>query len=171
VTYSESYASASYSAAPYSYAAASYASASYPSASYAASSAAEAAAGNAENAPGPTASSSANNAASTSQVETGGFATFYYQNGNAGACNNYNPDSALIGAIDVSWYGNTGVASPLCGQQVLITNTDNGKQVTITIQDACPTCVNNNCIDLSVAAFDTIADPSTGMVPIKWEFL
>ncbi|EJD02345.1 barwin-like endoglucanase, partial [Fomitiporia mediterranea MF3/22] len=113
----------------------------------------------------PTSSSSGN-------VNTGGFATFYLQNGNQGACGyEVFDDSALIAAIDAQRYGDTGVVSDLCGKMVKITNTDNNKQVTVKIVDACPTCENGNSIDLSTGAFDQIADPSTGIVPISWEFV
>jgi rare lipoprotein A (peptidoglycan hydrolase) len=72
--------------------------------------------------------------------------------------------------MDQARYGNAGNASPLCGKQVIITNTQNGKTVTVTVADDCPTCSNSNSIDLSVAAFKTIADESEGVVPISWVF-
>ena len=68
---------------------------------------------------------------------------------------------------DIARYGNTGVKSPLCGRKATITNTDNGKSVTITMADACPTCGGSNDWDLSVAAFKAIADEATGIVPSK----
>jgi hypothetical protein len=104
-------------------------------------------------------------------VQTGGFATFFYQNGVAGACGTVHPDSALIAAIDGQRYGNLGAKSQLCGQQVKITNTKNNKSVTVTIADACPTCVNSNSIDLSTGAFQQIATLDEGMVPITWSFV
>jgi hypothetical protein len=110
-------------------------------------------------------------APSDSSEVTGGFATFCYQNGVAGACGTVHPDSALIAAIDADRYGDTSQVSPLCGQQVLITNPANGKSVTVTIADACPTCDNSNSIDLSTGAFDQIADESQGIVPIVWNFV
>jgi rare lipoprotein A (peptidoglycan hydrolase) len=58
----------------------------------------------------------------------------------------------------------------LCGKSVRITNTDNGKTVTALVADMCPTCVNGNSIDLSRAAFRSIADEATGIVPISWTF-
>jgi hypothetical protein len=109
--------------------------------------------------------------APNTSVNTGGFATFYYQNGNAGACGAFHSDNDLIAAIDGRRYGNLGARSSLCGKQVRITNTKNNKSVVVTIADACPTCVNSNSIDLSVAAFKSIADLSQGLVPISWSFL
>jgi hypothetical protein len=38
----------------------------------------------------------------SSSWQTGGFATYFYQNGNAGACGKKNPDSAKIAAIGTS---------------------------------------------------------------------
>ncbi|KAG1735268.1 uncharacterized protein EDB91DRAFT_1037187, partial [Suillus paluster] len=54
-----------------------------------------------------------------------------------------------------------GNSSPLCGKQVQITNLSNGKTVTVTVADDCPTCANSESIDLSVAAFEAISDLST----------
>jgi expansin (peptidoglycan-binding protein) len=59
----------------------------------------------------------------------------------------------------------------LCGKKVFITNTQNGKSVTVTVADECPTCNNANSIDLSHGAFGMIADYYQGEVPIKWEFV
>lgn len=107
----------------------------------------------------------------SSSVNTGGFATFFYQNGVAGACGTVHKDTDLIAAIDGDRYGNLGERSSLCGKQVSITNTKNNKSVTVTIADACPTCDNGNSIDLSTAAFQKIATLDEGLVPITWEFI
>jgi hypothetical protein len=108
-----------------------------------------------------------------SGLNTGGIATFFYQNGNAGACGHVNPDSALICAIDQDRYGNSGNESPLCGKQVQITNENNGKTLTVTVADDCPTCDNANSIDLSVGAFKALSDDNLGegTFPIQWKFL
>lgn len=66
---------------------------------------------------------------------------------------------------DSQRYGNSGNASPLCGKKVHITNQQNGKSVTVTVADDCPTCLNSDSIDLSQGAFDSIADEATGIVP------
>jgi hypothetical protein len=105
------------------------------------------------------------------QTFTDGFATFYYQGGVAGACGDKHSDNDLIAAMDTRRYGFTGKKSDLCGQKVQITNPKNGKSVTVTIADACPTCENKNSIDLSVKAFNSIATPAEGMVNIHWKFL
>ncbi|KAI0082641.1 barwin-like endoglucanase [Panus rudis PR-1116 ss-1] len=120
-------------------------------------------------APTPKASSPA--PASDSQIFSGGFATYFFQNGVAGACGTVHSDSDLIAAIDQDRYGNSGVKSSLCGKQVRITNANNGKSVTVTIADDCPTCKNGNSIDLSHGAFLKIATEAEGMVPIKWSFI
>lgn len=111
------------------------------------------------------------NTGNTGDVNTGGFATFYYQNGNAGACGDYHSDYDLIAAIDISRYGNTGSKSYLCGQRVHIKNNNNGNTVDVVIADVCPTCVNGNSIDLSLGAFQALASTSDGMVPIDWSFV
>ena len=54
-----------------------------------------------------------------------------------------------------------------CGQQVQITNLNNGQTVTVTVADECPTCDNAESIDLSVAAFQALDDLSVGTFPSK----
>jgi expansin (peptidoglycan-binding protein) len=93
------------------------------------------------------------------------------QGGAAGACGNFNPDSAHIAALQTAMYGNLGAVSSHCGQQIKITNTQNGKTVIATVADACPTCVSSTSVDLSYGAFTEIATVEEGMVPITWEFL
>ncbi|KAI0027919.1 RlpA-like double-psi beta-barrel-protein domain-containing protein-containing protein, partial [Vararia minispora EC-137] len=93
--------------------------------------------------------------------------TFYFQGGGIGSCGQANPDSALIVAVQAQRYNPS-----LCGRTVQVTNTQNGRSVTATVADRCPTCQNNpNSLDLSQAAFDAIADETQGVVPIQWQFL
>jgi hypothetical protein len=123
-----------------------------------------------------------------SNVNTGGVATFFFQNGVAGACGRVHKDTDLICAmgqahspythilplipyLDAARYGNAGNSSPLCGKQVQITNQKNGHTVTVTVADDCPTCNNGNSIDLSKSAFQQLADLSEGEVPIAWKFV
>ncbi|KAK4689890.1 hypothetical protein P7C73_g171, partial [Tremellales sp. Uapishka_1] len=124
-------------------------------------------------APTTTSSSEAatSTAASSSDAQTGGFATFFYQGGNAGACGTVHSDSDKIIAIDAAgWWSDyeSNDSSAYCGKYITITNTDNGKTVTAMVADVCPTCDTNNSLDLSVGAFTAIADESSGEVPITW---
>ncbi|KAG8730690.1 hypothetical protein FRC11_006089 [Ceratobasidium sp. 423] len=97
-------------------------------------------------------------------------ATFFEQGGKAGACGDFHSDSDAVVALDYRRYGALDKKSSDCGRTVVITNTKNGKQVTAIVADACPTCQNDNCLDLSHGAFDQIATREEGMVPIKWHF-
>jgi len=108
---------------------------------------------------------------SSGGTNTGGVATYFTQNGNAGACGSVHKDSDFICAIDQVRYGSSNQKSPLCGKQVRITNTLNGKSVVCTIADDCPTCMNHNSIDLSVGAFTQIATEAQGEVSIEWVFI
>jgi len=103
-------------------------------------------------------------------VQHGGVATFFTQNGVAGACGTVHKDSDIVCAIDQARYGNSGEKSPLCGKSVHIVNTKNQKSVTCVIADDCPTCLNSDSIDMSVAAFTQIATEAEGEVPIAWSF-
>ncbi|RDB21115.1 Papain inhibitor [Hypsizygus marmoreus] len=119
--------------------------------------------------PSPT-STPKSQVASTSG-NSGGFATYFYQNGVAGACGTVHKDTDLIAAMDGRRYGNLNVKSALCGKKVKITNPKNNKSVTVTIADACPTCENSNSIDLSEGAFKQIATLDQGLVGINWSFI
>ncbi|THU82740.1 barwin-like endoglucanase [Dendrothele bispora CBS 962.96] len=116
-------------------------------------------------------SSSSSSTNDLSSLVTGGFGTYYYQNGVAGACGTVHSDNDLIVAMDVAQYGYTGQKSNLCGKKVQIFNNKNNKSVTCTIADACPTCNNGNSIDMSVAAFQQVADLSEGLISISWKLL
>lgn len=104
-------------------------------------------------------------------VYSGGYATYFYQEGNPGACGTVHKDGDMIAAIDIYRYGNTGVKSSQCNKKVKITNTHNHKSVTVTIADACPGCPNGNSMDLSEGAFEKIADLSEGIVAISWVYV
>jgi len=114
----------------------------------------------------------ASSSSSGGYSKTGGFATYFYQNGNAGACGQYHSDSDYGIAIDSNgyWGQDFSQGSDLCGKVINIKNVNNGKTVTATVWDVCPTCNNGNSLDLSVGAFNAIASESEGMVPISWSF-
>ncbi|KAJ3850358.1 barwin-like endoglucanase [Lentinula lateritia] len=107
----------------------------------------------------------------TREVFTGGNATYFLQNGVAGACGTVHSDSDFIAAMDQTRYGDSGDVSPLCGKYVKITNILNQKTVTVQVADDCPTCNNENSIDLSQGAFTQIATIDEGEVPITWEYV
>ncbi|KAG8949700.1 hypothetical protein FRC00_008022 [Tulasnella sp. 408] len=113
--------------------------------------------------------------ATTTKASSGsthtGKGTWYTQNGVAGACGKKNPDSALIGAMNFQLYGNVDKVSSVCGKKVLITNKKNGKQVTVTMADACPSCKGKGDIDLSTGAFKKLDALSTGLIDIEWVYV
>merc|ERR1712093_381191 len=111
----------------------------------------------------PTSTSSASSSSYT------GTATWYMQNGNAGACGNYNPDSAKIIALYTSVYGD----GSKCGKKVKITNLDDGGSVEAVVADMCPSCGGPEDIDLSVGTFSAIDSQykTHGVRNIEWHFL
>ncbi|KAF5377037.1 hypothetical protein D9757_007725 [Collybiopsis confluens] len=95
---------------------------------------------------------STDTATGSSEVFTGGFATFFYQNGVAGACGTVHSDNDLIVAIDQQRYGNSGARSQFCGKTVSING--KGKTVNAVVADDCPTCAKYvSSILLSVCKF------------------
>lgn len=99
-----------------------------------------------------------------------GKATWFYQNGVAGACGTVHAETDKVIALDTALYGATGVSSEYCGKTLLITNKSNGKTVTATVADACPTCESSDSIDLSQGAFEALADLSVGEFDVSWHF-
>ncbi|KAK4055361.1 hypothetical protein OIO90_003199 [Microbotryomycetes sp. JL221] len=98
------------------------------------------------------------------QVFRGGYATYYMQNGNPGHCGTVAQESDYVIALPTHTYAN----GAHCGKRIRLTRTDNGRSVTATVRDSCPTCVNNESLDLSQGAFTAIAEEWEGMVPIEW---
>ncbi|KAJ3787801.1 hypothetical protein GGU10DRAFT_347849 [Lentinula aff. detonsa] len=105
----------------------------------------------------------------SSEVFTGGHATFFYQNGVAGACGEVHADSAFIVALDQSRYGDSGATSQYCGKTVSITGL--GKTMQATVADDCPTCDNQNSLDMSVGLFQQFASTDVGEFDIIWSFV
>lgn len=118
---------------------------------------------------------SSSSGGSGSYSNTGGFATYFYQNGNAGACGTVHSDSDYIIAIDSNgWWSDyaSNDNSPYCGKSINIKNIANGNIITAVVADVCPTCTNDNSLDLSVGAFSALAngDMGLGELDIAWSF-
>ncbi|GAA5960732.1 hypothetical protein JCM21900_000515 [Sporobolomyces salmonicolor] len=99
-----------------------------------------------------------------------GQATFFYQNGVAGACGNVNSDDTPIVALDARLYGNINAVSKYCGRALTITNSATGAAVVATVADACPTCASEYSLDLSTGAFDQIGRAATGVLDVSWSW-
>ncbi|KAF8823217.1 hypothetical protein HHX47_DHR10000371 [Lentinula edodes] len=110
-----------------------------------------------------TAATTASTTSSSGTTYTGGYATYFYQEGVAGACGTVHSDSDLIVAVDEDMY-----SSDLCGKTVVITNVASGATVTATVADECPGCATSTSLDLSVAAFEALSDLSVGTFAITW---
>ncbi|GAA5856286.1 hypothetical protein JCM8547_000853 [Rhodosporidiobolus lusitaniae] len=114
------------------------------------------------------ATKAASNYKSSSSSSSGssysGQATFYYQNGVAGACGTVHSDSDMIIALESSVYAN----GAHCGKTVTITG--NGVTQTATVADECPSCVSSGSIDLSSGLFAKFASYDAGVVEVTWHF-
>ena len=78
--------------------------------------------------------------------------------------------TSLTTIAETKRYGDLSQQSSNCGRKITLTNTNNGKTVSVTVADACPTCGNQNDLDLSHEAFLQIATEAEGEVPIVWHF-
>ncbi|OAV94598.1 hypothetical protein PTTG_03811 [Puccinia triticina 1-1 BBBD Race 1] len=101
---------------------------------------------------------------------SGGWATYFTQNQIAGACGKVHEDTDVIVALDYRRYGALNKISKHCGKKVRITSGD--KTIIATVADACPTCLNQNSLDLSEGAFKKLGvTVQEGMKPITWKFI
>ncbi|KIJ48023.1 hypothetical protein M422DRAFT_248174 [Sphaerobolus stellatus SS14] len=95
-----------------------------------------------------------------------GTATFFFQNGEPGACGQVHKDTDLIVALQTTQYDN-GV---FCGRTLTITDTATGKTAVGTVADECPGCNGSGSIDLSEGLFEIFAPTSQGTFPVSWHF-
>jgi hypothetical protein len=98
-----------------------------------------------------------------------GSATWFTQNGVAGACGTVHQDSDFIVALDSRIYG-TYWKSGYCGKSIVITEKSTGKTATATVADECPTCDSDGSIDMSVALFKHFQPQDVGMFDVTWQF-
>ncbi|KAF7323026.1 DPBB-1 domain-containing protein [Mycena chlorophos] len=89
----------------------------------------------------------------------------FRRGGVAGACGTVHSDSALIVALPTKAYAN----GANCGRTVEIVA--NGVTVQATVADECPTCTNNECLDMSEALFQKFAALSIGEIDIEYKYL
>ena len=71
----------------------------------------------------------------------------------------------LTRILETKLYGDLSSRSSNCGRKIELTNTNNGKSVSVVVADACPTCLHEDDLDLSFAAFTSIATEEEGEVP------
>lgn len=93
-----------------------------------------------------------------------GKATFFYQEGNPGACGKVHDDSAFIVAIQSKMYDD----GKHCGKTVMITRKSTGKTIKAIAADECPGCPTGQSLDLSVGAFNALGNPAEGIFDIHW---
>jgi hypothetical protein len=117
--------------------------------------------------PTPSPTSDGNTGTTSTEVHSGGDATWFTQNGNYGACGDLHSDSDFIAALDYRTYGDSGVKSSYCGQKIRVSW--QGKSVDVTVADDCPSCSGPSSVDLSVAAFQALAPLDVGdLSGISW---
>ncbi|KAI8056763.1 RlpA-like double-psi beta-barrel-protein domain-containing protein-containing protein [Syncephalis plumigaleata] len=112
--------------------------------------------------------SSSDSNAPPSSLAKRGDGTFYNMEGGYTACGEQHKDSEFYAAVAPSWFttGNPN-SDPICKKCALVSGPKG--QVKVHINDVCPPCARDS-IDMTPAAFNQIADPSQGRVPISWDF-
>lgn len=95
-----------------------------------------------------------------------GVATFYSVG--ADNCGTSSTDNDFVCAISQQMYNtvaNSESISEYCGHMINLTY--NGKTIQVKVVDSCASCDANH-LDLSPAAFNSLADPSLGVIDIQW---
>jgi len=115
-----------------------------------------------------TADTSTKTSSSSSSVSwiTGGFGTWFLQNGVAGACGKVHQDTDFVVALPTKAYDN----GANCGRTVTIEDVSTGKTATAIVADECPTCTNPECLDMSKGLFETFAALSVGEFDIQYHY-
>lgn len=93
-----------------------------------------------------------------------GEGTFYLGDGSGNCSYDAGGAGVLYAAMNDADYEN----ATICGGYVRATGPDG--TVTVKVVDRCPECLPGD-IDFSPEAFDVIADPVDGRVPITWELV
>ncbi|KAJ7478349.1 RlpA-like double-psi beta-barrel-protein domain-containing protein-containing protein, partial [Mycena latifolia] len=90
-------------------------------------------------------------------------ATWYQPGGNYGVCGwpigDYDYAVALS---EANWAGGAH-----CGQDITVQY--NGALINVVVADLCPGCAVDG-IDLTLRAFETLADPDLGVIEVEWDF-
>ncbi|KAJ7685242.1 hypothetical protein DFH06DRAFT_1157930 [Mycena polygramma] len=103
----------------------------------------------------------------TGDFITGGFGTWFTQNGVAGACGKVHRDTDFVVALQTEKYAH----GANCGRMIRVTDLTTGKTVDGLVADECPTCDNTACVDMSLGMFKAFTSLSVGMFKIKYQFL
>lgn len=95
----------------------------------------------------------------------------YYNDAGYGACGTQiDASSQLLVAVPAAYWTTANPNDdPLC-QGVSVQVTYNGTTITVPVEDKCPSCDSTH-IDLSQPAFEELADPNLGNIPVTWEFV
>ncbi|GAA5863203.1 hypothetical protein JCM8547_002864 [Rhodosporidiobolus lusitaniae] len=124
--------------------------------------------GEVEEAADPVELKASSSSSSSSNDHSGGIATFYYQNGKQGACGSYSSDDDKVVALPSATYNN----GQYCGKKVKITRVSDGGSIHAKVMDECPSCENDNSLDLSLAAYYGLGGTyDEGQFDITWAFV
>lgn len=117
--------------------------------------------------PSPQPSSPASSGGILGDLISGGIATFFFQNGVAGACGTVHQDSDFVVALPTAAYEN----GKNCGRKIEIIDPASGNKQTATVADECPTCENDSCLDLSHALFNAFAGDGQGEFNVQYRYI
>nr|ADI72050.2 loosenin [Bjerkandera adusta] len=99
-----------------------------------------------------------------------GDGTFYATG--LGACGKVNVDTDMIAAVSHQFFNSFPGAganpnnNPICGRAATVHH--GSKTIKVQITDRCGGCKGATDLDFSPSAFNKLADPSVGRIPITW---
>lgn len=94
----------------------------------------------------------------------------YYNDAGYGACGTQiNAATDWLVAVPAAYWTTPNPNNdPVCALSVQVTY--NGTTITVPVKDKCPSCDPSH-IDLSLPAFQSLADPGLGVIDVTWEFV
>ncbi|WXC64987.1 hypothetical protein SNK03_010796 [Fusarium graminearum] len=94
-----------------------------------------------------------------------GFASYYYQGESPGKCGQVYRDGELVAALDKRRFDMS-----LCGKKIYI-QTPAQRWVEVTVVESTDGGIDENYLDLSVAAFKVLARIEDGVSQITWNYI
>ncbi|GAA6036001.1 hypothetical protein JCM8097_005208 [Rhodosporidiobolus ruineniae] len=93
-----------------------------------------------------------------------GQATWFTQNGVAGACGKVNADNTYLVALQTKMYAN----GAHCGKKINLKV--GSKTIQALVADECPSCRDSQSLDLSLGAFKALGNLDQGVLNAVWSF-
>ncbi|MER6399859.1 cysteine/serine endopeptidase inhibitor [Kitasatospora sp. NPDC001603] len=95
----------------------------------------------------------------------------YYNDAGYGACGTQiDASREFLVAVPAAYWTSPNPNNDRLCRGVWVRVTYQGRTITVPVADKCPSCDSSH-IDLSLPAFQQLADPNVGVINVQWEFV